>query len=313
MTESPTPLFATNVQAFMDVVAIDDTEVRVNSLHTLDDMAVCEMLRYGISGDGSQVPNLMKFYRELFMMAPVERRWQIYKDLVEMVRWLGGNTVGALQPFMFMDTDIQIVSTATIDYASIGSLFTNNDPMSRPIDTINMVAHGIATVPAAVIGGLLALGDPRVCKLIEPLRRGWDHEQARIVSICHSGLTAKCVVEFYLDWLDELIEREDWDSQAKLGNVLAGLCRQAGQRQLPVIVDGLRPFPYDDEDQTWMKSIEPDAFAASIADRLYDLEEREAAPKGMPHAIAAFGLVPKTPRSDWTEVDLPWGPPPTRN
>ena len=31
MAELPTPLFATNVQAFMDVVAIDDTEVRVIS------------------------------------------------------------------------------------------------------------------------------------------------------------------------------------------------------------------------------------------------------------------------------------------
>jgi hypothetical protein len=313
MTEVPTPLFAADLQAFMEIVANDDPEVRVNSLHTFDDMAVCEMLRYGISHDGTQVPDLMRFYEEYFMLAPLPRRQQIYRDLVEIVCWLGGNTVGALQPFMFMDTDREIVSRATVDYVSIGTRM-DDDPMSRPRDVINMVTHGVGSLPGAIMGGLLILGDPRVCKLVEPLRREWDDEQAKAVSVCFSGQTAKCVVEFYLDWLDELIERDDWVGQSTLGHVLAGLCRLVGQRQVPLISDGLRPFPYDpDEAQASTSWIDPDEFASSIADRLYDLERREAAPKGMPHAIVAFGLVPKTQPSDWVDLDLPWGSPLTQN
>jgi hypothetical protein len=38
--------------------------------------------------------------------------------------------------------------------------------------------------------------------------------------------------------------------------------------------------------------IDPNEFAIWIADRLYDLEERESAPTVAPHAIRAFAVVP---------------------
>ena len=67
-----------------------------------------------------------------------------------------------------------------------------------------MIMKGIPRNPAAVIGGLLALSDPRVCALIAPLRHMLDASQIEIVTKCFSGFTAKCVVDFYLDWLEEL-------------------------------------------------------------------------------------------------------------
>jgi hypothetical protein len=57
-----------------------------------------------------------------------------------------------MTPFMRLDPDMGIVSTATIDYASLGSLL-NDDPISRPRDAISMVEKGIPRNPAAVIGG----------------------------------------------------------------------------------------------------------------------------------------------------------------
>jgi hypothetical protein len=68
-----------------------------------------------------------------------------------IVSQIGGWTVGAMTPFMLLDPDMGIVSTATIDYASLGSLL-DDDPMSRPKDAISMVAKEIPANPATVIG-----------------------------------------------------------------------------------------------------------------------------------------------------------------
>ena len=165
-----------------------------------------------------------------------------------------------------------------------------------------MIVDGVPRNPAAVIGGLLALGDPRVCALVSPLRHMLDASQTETVTKCFSGFTAKCVVDFYLDWLEELVDRQDYEGLALFGHVAAGLYRLADRRVVPFINDGLRPFPVPSAENAgdWssIRRIDPDEFARSIADRLYDLERREGAPKVMPHAIRAFGLTPKTPVAD---------------
>jgi hypothetical protein len=143
---------------------------------------------------------------------------------------------------------------------------------------------------------LLALGDPRVCRLLVPLRASLDEHQVATVTKCSSGLTAKCVVDFYLDWLDELIDRRDYEGLSIFGHVAAGLYRVADARSVPFIVDGQRPFPVPRGDAEWpdRKQIDPQEFASSIASRILDLEGREAPPKVLPHAIRAFGLTPRT-------------------
>jgi hypothetical protein len=114
------------------------------------------------------------------------------------------------------------------------------------------------------------------------------------VTKCFSRFTAKCVVDFYLDWLDELIDRRDYEGLSIFifGHVAAGLYRVADARSVPFIVDGQHPFPVPRGDAEWpdRKQIDPQEFAASIASRILDLEGREAPPKGLPHAIRAFGF-----------------------
>jgi hypothetical protein len=157
------------------------------------------------------------------------------------------------------------------------------------------------TNPAAIIGGLLALGDPRVCQLIVPLRASLNADWATTITKCFSGFTAKCAVEFYLDWLNELVDRLDNEGQSIFANVAAGLFRLADARSIPFIADGLRPFPFPQgKNSEWpdLRQIDPQEFAASIAQKLFDLERREESPKVMPHVIRAFGLTPKTSSKD---------------
>jgi hypothetical protein len=293
-------LLMSDPKLFMAVVHEQDPEKRVRSLHTLDDLMTCEALRHGIVDDHAALPSLIRLYNEIFLQAPVDRRREIYRHIAMIVPQIGGWTAGAMTPFMLLDPDTGIVSTATIDYASLGSLL-NDDPMTRPKDVINMIEKGIPENPAALIGGLLALGDPRVCQLLVPLRGSLDEHQVATVTRCFSGSTAKCVVEFYLDWLDELVNRRDYEGLSIFGHVAAGLYRLADARLVPFIVDGLRPFPVPrGEDAEWpgWKQIDLPEFAASIASRILDLEGREAPPKVLPHAIRAFGLTPRTASQD---------------
>jgi hypothetical protein len=81
-------------------------------------------------------------FPHIFLEAPVKRRREIYGHVAMIVPQIGGWTAGAMTPFMLLDPDMGIVSTATVDYASLGSLL-NDDPMTRPKDAINMVARGI--------------------------------------------------------------------------------------------------------------------------------------------------------------------------
>jgi hypothetical protein len=247
----------------------------------------CEALRCGISNDAASLPELVQFYTEVFLRAPVERRIEIYGHVAMIVPQLGGATAGAITPFMLLDPDLGVASTATVDYTSLGSLL-DNDPMTRPKDVVRMINNDIPKNPAAVIGGLVALGDPRVCDLIAPIRATLDADQVAAVTKCYSGMTAKCVVDFYLDWLDELVDRRDYEGEGIFGNVAAGLYRLANDRKAPFVVDGLRPFPVPGGDNPeWpdIRRIEPPEFAKSIAERLFDLERREATPKVLPHAI----------------------------
>jgi hypothetical protein len=133
------------------------------------------------------------------------------------------------------------------------------------------------------------------------LRASLNEEQVTIVTKCFAGVTAKCVVDFYLDWLDELGDRRDIEGLSVFGNVVAGLYRLAEARSIPFINDGLRPFPVPQEENArWPdhKQIDPQELAASISSRLFDLEARQTAPKVLPHAIRAFGLTPRSSSED---------------
>ena len=78
MDQSPKILLQEDPRAFMDIVKNHDPQVRVNSLHSFDDMMTCEFLRHGIFEDLSELPGLIRLYNEFFLPAPVARRKEVY-------------------------------------------------------------------------------------------------------------------------------------------------------------------------------------------------------------------------------------------
>jgi hypothetical protein len=284
-----------NPKRFMTIVMNPDPRQRANLLHTLDDRIACEFVRHGTHND-VKISELTHLYDTALMREPVERRSQIYERVYVVASGLGGGTVAAFAPFMMLDTDKVIVGRATIDYVSLGSL-RNDDPMTRPKEVIALVRGGVPRSPGTVVGALLNLGDPRVCALIAPVARDLEAGEVRAMMESFGGATAKCMVEFYLDWLEELTDRRD-DETEVFAHLVFGLYRLADQRLVQPIIDGPRSFPVPGEGPVWPRVLDPEEFARSIAPRLFDLEQRERAPRFMPHVIRAFGLVPKTPTGE---------------
>lgn len=300
MEQQDTPLLLSDPPAFMAAVLAKTGIDEILRLRTLDDQMTGLALRHGLINDVRALPDLARFYSESFLSAPIERRKAIYRHVAGIVPQLGADTAGAFMPFILLDTDIGIVSTATVDYTSVGSLF-DGDPLTRPRDVADMVTKGLAQNPAAVIGGLLTLGDPRVCEILKPLRKDLDDVDASAIANCGSGSLAKCTVEFFLDWLDELVDRSDDPPSLRIfGAVAAALHNIVSGRKLPFVWGGLRPFPAAGHEAEWAarEKIVPVAFSAQIADRLYDLERREHPPRVMPRVIRACDLTPRTQRSE---------------
>ena len=293
----PAPILCReNPEAFMQLMMNDNSEERLSGLKTIDDLIVCECIRYGYFNNPAMIQTIMRLFDEIYSGQSLEVKKRIYSHVAMIVPQLGGDFAGAYTPFLMLEDDLGIVSTATVDYASIGSLADNN-PMTRPLDVIMMIERNIPRNPAAVIGGLMVLGDPRVCKLMEPLRSSIPADYVPEITKSFSGFSYKCVIEFYLDWIEELIDEDDFESESIIGHVIAGLYRVAKFNNYDFILDGLRPFPTSQQDTSKgsMKQIPVKEFAQSISHRLYELERRENDPKIMPHVIRAFGLEPLSP------------------
>src|SRR3954469_8940672 len=99
-------LFMDNPELFMQAVLNDDPQARVASLHTFDDLMTCEFLRYRIFDNAEQIPELRRMYAKLFMLAPSERRKEVYSHVAAIVPLLGGHTAGAFTAFMLLDDDV---------------------------------------------------------------------------------------------------------------------------------------------------------------------------------------------------------------
>ena len=150
---------------------LDSAEERFDALSSnFDDVILCEIIRYGIFNDSAMIGPLAQLYVEMVLPNISEdRRWDLYRFTVDMVENLEVVSVNAFLPFIAEDDSQRIVSTAVIDYVSLGPL-TDNDPMSRPKDIIGMIESGGLKNDGAAFGALLHLGDSRLCKLLWPIR-----------------------------------------------------------------------------------------------------------------------------------------------
>jgi hypothetical protein len=191
---------------------------------------------------------------------------------------------------MTEDPDRGIVSTAAFDYASSGSLI-DNDPMTCPKEIVRFIEEGEAANTGAVFGGLLCLGDPRVNRLLWPIKDRLSLEDASEAAKCFYGLMSAATIEFVVDWLESL---EGSDQDALFGDLVSNLVLHKRHMATPRVRTGLRPFPTDgvkdEEARDTEQWISFEEYRRRIAPRLLALEQAEPPPKTMSAVIQEWGI-----------------------
>ena len=299
MSAEHTSILLADPKRFMELITTEDPAKRVEALRgSLDDMVLCEIVRYGVYNHQKMIGPLAEFYKEYFSAVPEERRWQVFRHVSGLAQETSFLSINAFLPFIIEDHSLRIVSTAVIDYVSIGDL-TGGDPMSRVKDIIGVIENGQLQNEGAAFGGLLSLGDDRVCHLLAPLRDRLDSTAIDEAIKCGTGLIHAASIEFYLDWMESL-DADYFDG--RFGAIASGLVLLKRQHQVDWVSTGRRPFPVRSADEgEWMKIANPigvDAYAKRIAPRLYGLERSEPPPRIMPHVLKEWGLEPSTDPSE---------------
>jgi hypothetical protein len=296
-------LFQTDPDRFWKTITNDDAEQRFAACATPEDLLLCEVIRYGTFNKQEMIGPLAALYRTQTTKISEKARYSVYRHVVGFVENTSIVSVNAFLPFIAEDSSLTIVSTAVIDYVSLGPL-TDDDPMSRVKDIIGMIESGMLENEGAAFGGLLHIGDKRVCDLLIPLRDSLDHDAMNVAVKCSTGFIHSATTDFYLDWLEGM---EGSDKDEAFGVVASGLGLLKKKSQSDQVLTGLRPFPVraatPEQSKASQKPIPLAEYVQRISQRMYALERAEPPPRVMPHVLTEWGLKPLTDPAETAVLD----------
>jgi hypothetical protein len=106
---------------------------------------------------------------------PEEGLYALYRHVAGFVENTSIVSTNACLPYIADEAPMKIVSTAVIDYLSLGPV-VDDDPLGHFKVIIGMIEDATLENEGAAFGGLLHMGDKRVCDLLIPVRDGLDRE-----------------------------------------------------------------------------------------------------------------------------------------
>ena len=305
---SETLLFESDRKRFSEILWNEDRAERIAGLRNLEDFATCEIMRYGAFRRDDMVQPLAELYRDHVMKLPEARRGVILQKIQWATQTTDFVSASAFLPFIGEEASRRIAGCAAADFAISPPAYAD-DPMGRLKGIIQMIEDGIPANVGGVFGGLLTLGDSRVCRLLRPLRDSLELDEVRQAIHSYTPYIHTARVEFYLDWL------EGCDPEDELfGIVASGLALLKWNSPHEAVFTGERPFPTprDVYREDWASPMPLKQYAERIASRLYALERTEPAPRVMPHVLEAWGLPPRSYKSEAIVLDArsEFAPPP---
>lgn len=300
------PKFLSDGKAWLDLILSDDAERRVKGHAWAPDLLLGEIMRYAALNDPGMIKPLQDLYGMLLDGSmPLDLRQQIYRHAADLQQQATTFSANAYLPFIACEPARGISSSAVIDYVSMAPL-TAGDPMSRVRDVTAMIERRFPANVGAAFGGLLYLGDDRVCRLLIPLRDELTREEIDEAVKCHTGFVSAATIDFLLDWLEGM----DGDAQdGHFGSVASGLVLARRSMLVPKVATGRRPFPFASASQTKVEAmrafIDIKDYTSRIAPRLRALERTEPEPKVMPAVMEVWGVDGAPPATSWLRRMLP--------
>ena len=197
----------------------------------------------------------------------------------------GDAEVTALLPYLCVDEDKGIVSTAALDYCLLHPL-RRNDPLTGPKLLLRLVRDGALSNRGAAIAGMLMLGDGRVMRLLRGVRRQLTTEEIATLAQCTSGYLFAATIDFYVTWLEQLQRRYD---EAVFGIICAALCNLVQSASEPVVRSIERVFPSTPGNAIRLLKCWPlPQYSRLVVRRLKAIARWEPDPRLVPYVIDAW-------------------------
>lgn len=250
---------------------------------------------YGATCEEDLIASLVPLYSTVRDLTPAADRARVLSAIRSAIDDVG-LSCNALLPFILLDDDVGIVSTAALDLAMYQP--GGPDGLEGVRRIIGHIERGEVQDRGAAFGGLLLLGDARVCALLRPPRVALEADEVKTAVLrCSSGFVYEAVIDFYLDWLDSLPGDE---SDARYAHVASALHLMPERMNPRKVVSVKREFGETDPRKRvrllgeWSLS----EMGKRMEPRLVALEAREPPPKISSAILRAWGLSPRAPRGE---------------
>lgn len=235
-------------------------------------------------------------YEHFAARTTIEERLQVVVRVASRAG-AGEGTALTLVPFIWNDPAPQVAQTAAMEAALLVPL-KNGDPLTGPKTLLGFAAlTSLDSVRAAILGGLVLMGDRRVNELLRDSWRALGAEGRTALMNAWSGYALAAHVEFLIDWLEDAPEYD-------FGGIVAALAAIPERAECPMVIDVERTFPVyaaRSGDEAAEGGAEATGFivrrawslrdyGAEIAPRLLDLYRRESTPRVLHYALEAWGI-----------------------
>ncbi len=246
-----------------------------------------EVGRYGMGNDAESIPRLMELYEVLVERTQPEQRVGLLMQVTSLIE-KGSVSVNALMPFIFVDIDHTVISTASLNLAVLLPLI-DGDPMSGPRHLRELAEELTDEVKdqdtrLGIISGLLLTGDRRATPYLDGCWNLLDREHQQLLTHSTSQFAYATAMDFFLDWLEVCLADGD---EEMFGIVAATLYRAADlARESGGVIDVERVFPAtaagDAQPVRLLSKWTARKYGRVLTPRFRDIAARESEPRIMP-------------------------------
>ena len=267
----------------------------------LDEQPLADLLHHGISLYGQTNWELLAHiitpvYLHAMEHIPAETRRELQGAITQKME-AKEVSANALLPFLFLEEDMTVASTATLDLAMVPPP-PKDDAIGWPRRLISDLEAGLGGNKGAIFGGLVTLGDRRVSELLSDVKWLISDDEIGTAAKCCSGMPTVAAFEFWLEWAEELIGA-GLENTGLFGQVSSGLLLLIKSMRTDTFAEITRNFGYLHlEDDTVQPLVVHGEYsmaeiAARYGNRMYAIEAAESPPKLASEVIRQLGLEPK--------------------
>lgn len=222
-------------------------------------------------------------------------------------------SMNALMPFVYVDIDPGVVSTAAVDYVVLAAP-EEGDALSWARALVANLNAGVGANKGAILGGLVSLGDRSLNEFLVETRWLLSDPEVATAGKCVADRPCIGALEFWLAWLEELVGAGLAQSTL-FKNVAGGLSLLPRQKRDAAFVDVTHNFDYPRDAHAGVNEAlnQPNpgggpetvhserplsAIAEDYSERLYAIEAAESAPRYASAVLSDFGLEARAPMDE---------------